>query len=274
LSLSAVYDEIVAQPGVLAVVLIRPRKEKHPGIPGAAAGEAARIPLNTKGGTMKQKKLFFLILVAGFLATHVPTVRGQQDTAKGQPDVEYDVSVVINERALNRFIAVVGPVSGKDSFNVSGVKGDYNWKVKNPRIEIEQGRALFVADATVKIGPMSYDSPAKGTVDVNYDAEENRISVKVRKATFEVYTKLFGKKITIENVDISRYYRPEFQFAGPQPIEGSIPVELADGTKKTMYIGTKDRTLRLEGGKITVTSNLVFSFEQPAEEVQIKAGGQ
>ena len=177
-----------------------------------------------------------------------------------------DATVTIHEQTLNNFLGVVGPVSGKGKFDVAGSKTDYTWTVRNPRIKITAGKAAFVADASVKVGPLNYRSNAKGAVEVKYDAAGNIISVKVLKADFEVYTKIFKKKIHITTVDVSKYYRPEFEFAGPQPIQESVPVDMPDGSVKTVYISTKDQALRLEEGRIVVDSNLVFSDKPPVKE--------
>jgi hypothetical protein len=177
-----------------------------------------------------------------------------------------DATVSIHERALNNFLAAVGPVSGRGKFDVAGSKSEYTWTVQNPRIKITADKAEFIADAAVKVGPFNYRSDAKGTVEVKYDTADNRISVKVLKADFEVYTKIFKKKVHIATVDVSKFYRPAFEFAGPQPVQESAPVEMPDGSVKTIYISTKDQAMRLEEGRIVVASSLVFSDKPPVKE--------
>ena len=173
-----------------------------------------------------------------------------------------DATVIVHQSTLNGFLDAIGPVSGKANYKVAGAKGTYDWSVKNARITISPGQAKMIADASIKVGPLKYKSAAKGDVDVRYSPEKNLISVKVKKASFEVYTKIFGKKIHIADVDISRFYKPEFEFAGPQPVQDSVEVEMPDGSKKTIYIKTKDHNMTLRENEIVVTSNLEFS-EQP-----------
>jgi hypothetical protein len=174
-----------------------------------------------------------------------------------------DAMVVINQSTLNGFLDAVGPVSGKDKFNILGMKEEYTWTVKNARIEIQQNQAKFVADASVKVGPFSYGSVANGDVEIKYHPESNRISVKVLTASFEVYSKIFGKKIHITDVDVSKFYRPEFEFAGPQPIQPSVLVNLPGNQSKTIYITLANQNLRLEQNRIVVSSNLRFSDQPP-----------
>ena len=170
-----------------------------------------------------------------------------------------DAKVIVYQSTLNGFLKGVGPISGKDQFNLLGVKGDYTWTLTNAHIDLSPGKARFTADANVKAGPFSYGSIATGDVDVEYLQETNRISVKVLKAEFEVYTKIFGKKIHITNIDAARYYKPEFDFAGPQPVQASVNVNLPDGTTKTIYITPASQDMKIGQGEIVVTSSLVFS---------------
>jgi len=173
-----------------------------------------------------------------------------------------DAVVIVRQSTLNGFLNAVGPISGKDRYDVLGMKGDYTWTLTNARIELMPDKARFVADANIKAGPFSYGSVAGGDVEVKYHQETNRISVKILKAEFEVYTKIFGKKIHITNIDAARFYKPEFEFAGPEPIQPSVNVNLPDGTSKTIYITPVSQNLKLEQAQIVVASRLVFSSQQ------------
>ncbi len=173
-----------------------------------------------------------------------------------------DAAVVVYQSTLNGFLAAVGPVSGTDDFNVLGMKGKYRWTVKNPRIEIKPDHAQLIGDADVKVGPIAYGTMVTGDVAVNYNQQSNRISVKVLRASFEIYTKIFGKKMHITDVDISKYYRPEFEFAGPQPMQPSVTVNLPNGATKTIFITPVNQNLKLEENRIVVTSDLQFTDHQ------------
>jgi len=120
-------------------------------------------------------------------------------------------------------------------------------------------QSRFIADASIHIGPLSYGSVANGNVEVLFHQETNRISVKVLQASFEVYFKIFGKKIHITDIDAARYYKPEFEFSGPQPIQASVDVALPDGSKKTIFIKPVAQNLVIEQERIVVSSQLVFA---------------
>jgi hypothetical protein len=184
-------------------------------------------------------------------------------TGPAQPS---DATVVIHQNTLNGFLNAIGPIGGKDKYNVLGTHGDYIWTLRNPRIELRPNQARFIADADIRIGPLSYGSAASGNVEVLFHPESNRISVKVLQATFEVYIKIFGKKIHVTNIDAARYYKPEFEFSGPQPIQASVDVALPDGSKKTIFIKPVTQNLAIEQERIVVTSNLAFADHPMPEE--------
>ena len=174
-----------------------------------------------------------------------------------------NATVIVRQSTLNGFLDAVGPVSGKGQYNTLGMKGEYTWTVKNARIDLKPDKAAFTGDASIKVGPFTYGSVANGDVEIKYHQETNRISAKVLTASFEVYTKIFGKKIHITDVDLSKYYRPEFEFAGPQPVQPSVLVTLPGDQSKTVYITPVAQNLKVEQNQIIVTSNLKFSDQPP-----------
>lgn len=173
--------------------------------------------------------------------------------------------MIVHQNTLNGFLNAAGPMSGTAQYNVLGSKGDYTWTVQNARIALKQNQAQFSADANVKVGPFNYGSVATGDVEIKYNSETNRISVKVLRAAFEVYTKVFGKKIHIADVDISPFYKPEFEFAGPQPVQPSVQVNMPNNTTKTIYISMVGQNMTIQQDQIVVTSNLKFSDQPPTK---------
>ncbi len=177
-----------------------------------------------------------------------------------------DAVVIVHQNTINGFFNAIGPVSGTEPYNVLGMHGDYTWTLEHARIELKPNQAKFIADAHIKIGPLWYGSVANGDVEVKYHPDNNRISIKVLKATFEVYISVFGKKIHITDIDASRFYRPEFEFAGPQPIQASIEVALPGNNKKMIFITPYTQYMTIEKERIVVTSQLKFSDQPPAPQ--------
>ncbi|MCX7820912.1 MAG: hypothetical protein N2258_04475 [Brevinematales bacterium] len=173
---------------------------------------------------------------------------------------EADASIVIREHTLNKFLAAIGDIEKSEPFNVSGIKGEFHWLVQNPKLVLTPNRAKFQADVTVslKTPKLSYSTPAYGEVSVIYDSVSNRINVKVEKVAFEVAFTIFGKRIKITEVDISRFYRIAFAFPGPKPFESSVDVTMPDDSKKKIKIEAKP-VLAIEEGKIVVGSEMVYT---------------
>lgn len=171
---------------------------------------------------------------------------------------EMDAKVVIGENVLNQFMNAVGPISRTEKFSVSKIKGEYTWTVKNPRVTIAADKVRFQADAGIKVITFNYDTTAVGDVEVKYDPVANKISVKVLKAAVQIYFNLFGKRINITEVDISKFYRMQFEFSGPKPLQTSVDVTLPDGSVRTVTV-TSTAQMALEPGQIVVGTSLTFA---------------
>ena len=166
-----------------------------------------------------------------------------------------DAQVALHETMFNKFLNAVGQISGSGKFKKAFIKTDYTWKIRNARIDFEKDNATFYADADIKAKGITFTEKVKGSVDVNYDLSRNVISVKVREAKFDV--KIFGVKVA--TIDLAKYYKPKFEFAGPQPIQKSIMVDLPDGTKRRINVTTSNQNFKIIKDKIVVESILTFS---------------
>ena len=168
-------------------------------------------------------------------------------------------SVSIDQSMLNNFFNAIGEVKGKGSTKVLGKKVKYNWKVKNPRITIEPGAAIFKADVQIKSGKIKSTPKATSKLDISYVKEKNLIKIKTKKIKVDLKLNLFGKKVKLATIDLSKYYNPTFEFPGPTLNQKSIEIDKPDGSKKTLNIGMENQNLVVENGKITVYSDVKFS---------------
>ena len=169
------------------------------------------------------------------------------------------ISVSIDQSMLNNFFNAIGEVKGKGSTKVLGKKVKYNWKVKNPGITIEPGAAIFKADVQIKSGKIKSTPKATSKLDISYVKEKNLIKIKTKKIKVDLKLNLFGKKVKLATIDLSKYYNPTFEFPGPTLNQKSIEIGKPDGSKKTLNIGMENQNLVVENGKITVYSDVKFS---------------
>tara|TARA_B100001029_G_C14915247_1_gene368809 strand:- start:54 stop:653 length:600 start_codon:yes stop_codon:yes gene_type:complete len=170
-----------------------------------------------------------------------------------------DVSVSINETMLNNFFQSIGDVSGKGSTKVLGKKVKYNWKVIDPKVVIEPGLAIFMANVQIKSGKIQSTPRATSKLDISYVIEENLIKIKTKKINVDLMIKIFGKKVKLATLDLSKYYKPTFEFPGPTLNQKQIEIEKPDGTTKILNIKTDNYNLVLEQGRIAVYSDIIFS---------------
>ena len=170
-----------------------------------------------------------------------------------------NISVSINESMLNDFFQAIGNVKGKGSTKVLKKKIKYTWKVKKPKITIEPGSATFNAKVQIKAGKIKSSPKATGKLDIKYVKEENLIKIKTKKIKVDLTMKLLGQKVKLATLDLSKYYNPTFEFAGPALSQKTIEIDKPDGTKKILNIGTENQNLVVEQGKITVYSDVIFT---------------
>ena len=164
------------------------------------------------------------------------------------------MSTVIQDSAINAFLQAIGPVSGTGQYQ----SNPYTWDVTNPRLVLQPGKGVFVADVQLKSGIFNYGTQAKGDVDIQYSPSRNQIIVRVTKATFEVAVTLFGNKIHISDVDITKYYKQDFLFPGPQMPTSKVQISLPNGKKKTLLISLTNTKMSILESQVLLTSDLMF----------------
>jgi len=165
-----------------------------------------------------------------------------------------DVSVVITEKTVNDFIGKVGPVSGKGKSK--GIS--YKWNVKTASFDFEEGAATFNATVDLDAGVFKFSDKVQSKVNVSYDAEKNKITMEVEEAIFKIYIKVLGKKTKVGQVDIAKYYKPKFEFNGPQPIQNIIEMEVGNNQVRVIAVSMVSSELMIEKDQITVSANLQY----------------
>ncbi|MCH7612547.1 MAG: hypothetical protein IIB95_00425 [Candidatus Marinimicrobia bacterium] len=166
-----------------------------------------------------------------------------------------DVTVTISEKTVNEFIAAIGPIKG--SGKKRGIK--YTWKVKKAEIDFEPGSAQFIALVDLKAGPFKTSNTVKSKVIVTYDSESNKIKMKVEKAIYKIYIKILGKKIKVGEVDIAKYYKPKFEFNGPEPVQSVVEVATGKNKVRIIKVTTTNSQLTIEKDRIRTSVDLVYS---------------
>ncbi len=166
-----------------------------------------------------------------------------------------DVSVLITEKTVNDFLTAVGPVSGKGES--SGVK--YKWKVKKAAIDFEPGTAEFLADVDLDAGVFKMSDRVSSKVNVSFDAESNKIKMQVEEAIFKIYIKVMGKKIKVGQVNIAKYYKPEFEFNGPQPVQQQVEISTSENKVRQIAVTTVGQELVLEKDRVRVSVDLSYA---------------
>ena len=156
------------------------------------------------------------------------------------------ISMLIHEDLINEFFKNMGKVSG-------GGK-NYEWILKNPRIEITNKKAVFKAEIQVLVGFISSTQDVIGKVDVRYNAKDNLIIVEVVDA--DVIIDIAG--YDIGKIDIGKHFSKPLKLSGPQSVSENIEFSLPSGKVRKIDISVKSHTLDLIDGAIKVSTSLGF----------------
>jgi hypothetical protein len=183
-----------------------------------------------------------------------------------------DIRFTLHEETVNKVLAAVGPITGKSDYEALLMKGTYTWKMTNPQIHFYKDSSIFTCEANVKTGFIDYNTPVNGYVKIGYDQKTNKISIQITKAIFELYTKIFGKKIHLKNIDLAKYFKDPFLFDGPATMQTEFEFSVNDTTKKKIYVRPTVCDLVARKGEL-ITSCEVEARDTPfikPVQVQVK----
>ncbi|MCU0435140.1 MAG: hypothetical protein MUC87_16910 [Bacteroidia bacterium] len=188
-------------------------------------------------------------------ATTTTTTTPPRPPGKPEPN---DMRVVIHEEMLNKMLAALGNISGKEPYSALLMKDTCFWTLIGPKIRLHPGKADFEANVNVKAGPFNYTTPVKGNVAITYDRVKNVINVKIETAVVELYTKFLGKKIHIKDIDLADQFAEPFTFDGPTATESEMEFPMPDGTTKVLLMRTSDCDLSVVEDMILVPCEMEF----------------
>lgn len=151
-----------------------------------------------------------------------------------------DFSFTLHEELVNKVLLGIGEISGTNEYEVMFIKGKYHWKVVNPQIQIRPDSSHFICDALVNVGPLNYKTKVVGDVKITYDKPLDKISIKITRAIFELYTMVLDKKIHIKDIHLEEHFKDPFLFDGPKAYATTMDISLPDTVKKTLYIQPSD----------------------------------
>ena len=83
----------------------------------------------------------------------------------------YHISLSLHENLINDFFANMGVIEGKGETAI----GSYNWKLVEPRIDIEEDTILFFSKVRLSVGELKTYKDVKGWVSATYNQEINKV---------------------------------------------------------------------------------------------------
>lgn len=181
-----------------------------------------------------------------------------------------DFAFVLSERAVNKVFTAIGEINGKSEYEVLGIiKGHYNWKVINPKINFKPDSSDFTCDAKVEVGPFGYKSQVLGRVKISYDNKSNLISIKITSAVFELYTMVLGKKIHIKDIHLEDYFKDPFLFEGPRSFATDMSFTMPDSTLKQIYVQPTQCVMKVSKQLIKISCDIEAQDKPFKKEIKV-----
>ncbi len=179
-----------------------------------------------------------------------------------------DFSFSLHEDLVNKVLLAIGTVSSTSDYEVMFIQGKYHWKMANPKIQIRPDSSHFTCDAFVDVGPINYSTTVNGDVKILYDKPNDKISIRITRAIFELYTVILDKKVHIKDIHLEEKFKDPFLFDGPKSYGTSVDISLPDSAKKTIYIQPNDCELSIKWREVcaiceVMVSDKPFKPQQP-----------
>ena len=195
------------------------------------------------------------------------TVTPQQQVTSNPPN---DLKVILHEEMINKSLVALGNITGKEPYKVLFVEDTFTWTLINPKIYLHPGKAEFITDVNVIAGPFSYSTNCVGDVVIWYDRTKNLINVRITRAIVGIYTKLFGTKYHIKDIDLASSFEEPFVFEGPAATTSEMPMTMPDGTTKTMLMTTTSCDLIVMEDQLMVPCEVEFKEKPPVAPAKKK----
>ena len=167
---------------------------------------------------------------------------------------DYHISLTLHESLINDFFSNMGAIEGKGEISV----GSYNWKLIEPRIDIESDTILFSSRVRLSVGEFKTYEEVRGWVSAVYNQSTNKVILQVEEAEVILDIDIWGKNFIITELDIASYFKTPFKLDGPQPMADHIKFTAPGGEERKVQVSTKQSYMILTKDAILVKTSLDF----------------
>ena len=158
------------------------------------------------------------------------------------------LELFIHQDIINNFLSSIGTIEGGGK--IGGF--DYKWDVSNFYIVIDQEKAEFYGNISLKSGQFSRQDIIVGNVNVYYDEYVNLIFVKIENVDVDIdISHIFNtipKDVVNINVDLSQYFSEPFEIQAPQPKTTSYPITVNNDTTQIVINNKETQLFLVENG--------------------------
>ena len=169
--------------------------------------------------------------------------------------LNYHITLSLHEDLINDFFKGMGEISGKGETAIVS----YQWKLVEPKIDIEEDTILFFSKIKLSVGELKTHKNVEGWVSAYYNQETNKVHLKVEEAKVILDINIFGNNVVLTELDIAHYFSKPFKLNGPQPMAEHIEFDLPNGDVREIKVGKDQSYMMLEKDAILVKTSLNFS---------------
>ncbi len=169
-----------------------------------------------------------------------------------------DLSLVLQETVINKMFKAIGEIKGTNDYSFMLVKGTYTWTMVNPEIHLHANKGDFTTDVKVTISGFNYTIHVTGNVEICYEPSVNQIYVEIKKASFPLNIKVFGKEKHLWDVDLAKYFETPMAFEGPLTMGNEMTFEMPDKTVARIYFHPLSCEVKIQEKEVLVNAQIEF----------------
>ena len=160
-----------------------------------------------------------------------------------------EISVSISENLVNEYLNLIGNhqiIRGKKDNQAT-------WTIKNPRVNFQYGKAVFLTTVLFKKGKTDIKKDIKRNINAEYNSRKNTLKLVIMDSLI----KMERRGNVLGKIDLGSIYQSGLIFPGPKPSIDSFKLKTKEGRVK-IHISTRNSYIYFEKDVIRLALDLEY----------------
>lgn len=160
-----------------------------------------------------------------------------------------EISVSISEDLVNEYLNLIGNhqiMRGKKDNQAT-------WTIKNPRVNFQYGKAVFLTTVLFKKGKTDIKKDIKRNINAEYNSRKNTLKLVIMDSLI----KMERRGNVLGKIDLGSIYQSGLIFPGPKPSIDSFKLKTKEGRVK-IHINIRDSYIYYEKDVIRLALELEY----------------